>query len=591
MRAYLAYIQSTLRLTSRDRLVLFFNYLFPMLIFAGLGEGTGAKVSTGAATQLFSMVIILGVLGNGFFGGGMRAVMEREQNILRRFKVAPITPGPVIVASLFVGWLIFMPSVFLFWVLSHWRYQLAGPQAPISFLIFVSIGVVAFRSMGMIVASVVNSMQESQILVQLLYLPMLMLSGATVPLEIMPDWLQSVSQFIPATHMYLGLQGILVRGENLVANWQSAAALLLTTLVCSFLCFKLFRWEKEEKVKGSAKLWVAVALLPFLLIGGWQAWSKTNLTRTRILAREKARSVSWLIQDARLFVGDGTVVDHGSLLIRDGIIVRIYNGSTPDPDSLRAEAVEATGKTVLPGFIDGYTFLGFENGPGQPAGALAVERALRSYLYCGVIGVRDQTARMPVVAAQAQRERTSEIDGAEIFPATSTNPVTPPLLAFREIMMELGEGKPDFLGRSLYQQVLPPGRLEQLRAKAVRLQASPGSAPPNPTSESSRVLPGSGGGLSQFAVHGPLLHRELQLWVMSGTSPMDALLAATARAASAAGAATRLGQIKPGFEASLLIVEGDPLRQIEATERIWRVMHKGAMVNRASLFEKDRQKK
>ena len=44
--------------------------------------------------------------------------------------------------------------------------------------------------MGMIVASVVNSMQESQIIVQLLYMPMLMLSGATIPLTLLPDWLQ-----------------------------------------------------------------------------------------------------------------------------------------------------------------------------------------------------------------------------------------------------------------------------------------------------------------------------------------------------------------------------------------------------------------
>jgi hypothetical protein len=33
---------------------------------------------------------------------------------------------------------------------------------------------------------------------------------------------------------------------------------------------KLFRWEKEEKIKGSAKLWVAAVLAPFLIMGLWQ---------------------------------------------------------------------------------------------------------------------------------------------------------------------------------------------------------------------------------------------------------------------------------------------------------------------------------
>jgi len=41
-------------------------------------------------------------------------------------------------------------------------------------------------------------------------------------------------------------------------------ALLLTLGVGMLLSVKLFRWEKEEKVKSSAKLWVLAALAPFL---------------------------------------------------------------------------------------------------------------------------------------------------------------------------------------------------------------------------------------------------------------------------------------------------------------------------------------
>lgn len=588
MRAYLAYIRSTLRLTLRDRLVIFFNYLFPLVLFGGLGEGLGAKVSGGAAAQLFSMVLILGVLGNGFFGGGMRAVMERENNILRRFKVAPISPGPIVTASVMVGWLLFLPSVFFFWALSKWRYNLAGPESPLSLLIFISIGIVAFRSMGMILASVVNSMQESQILIQLLYLPMLMLSGATVPLEIMPEWLQSLTMFIPSTHLYLGVQGILMRGESLAQVAEPAGALLLTTLVCVFLSMKLFRWEKEEKVKGKAKLWVAVALLPFIAAGAWQGYAKTNIAKTRMLAREKARSTSWLIQDARLIVGDGTVIENGSLLIRNGRIERIIPGPSPDADDLRADAVEATGKTVMPGLIDNFTLLGFAGGPDAPASAKQIERAMKAYLYCGVVGVRDLTAAMPAVAGQAARAAQGEIPGPEVFAAPKG--AHAPLLAFREMMMQLGEGKPEFLSRTLYQQVLPPGELERLRA-AVR---APG-VPPKPAGDEGKdagpALPGSGSGLSEFAVHGPLLHRELQLWVHSGEPPAKVLRMATAAAAEANGAAGRLGQLKPGYEASLLILEGNPLDDIAATERIWRVMFKGEMVSRASLFEDDRKKK
>jgi hypothetical protein len=36
---------------------------------------------------------------------------------------------------------------------------------------------------------------------------------------------------------------------------------------------KLFRWEKEEKIRGTAKLWVLAVLLPFVIMGFWQ-WFK-----------------------------------------------------------------------------------------------------------------------------------------------------------------------------------------------------------------------------------------------------------------------------------------------------------------------------
>ena len=66
----------------------------------------------------------------------------------------------------------------------------------------------AFRSLGLIIAAVVNSSQEANILIQIVYMPMLLLSGATFPLAFMPNWLQIVTQFIPASYLVSGMSGI-----------------------------------------------------------------------------------------------------------------------------------------------------------------------------------------------------------------------------------------------------------------------------------------------------------------------------------------------------------------------------------------------
>ena len=152
----------------------------------------------------------LGVLGNGLFGAGMRAVQERESNVLRRYKVTPITPAPILIAMTIVGWMLFMPLVLLMFCVAHFVYGMPWP-ASMGSILFSDSRHLAFRSIGMILASVANSMQESQILVQLVYLPMLFLSGATFPTSMFPAWLLTVTNFLPATYLVSGLQGMMLK--------------------------------------------------------------------------------------------------------------------------------------------------------------------------------------------------------------------------------------------------------------------------------------------------------------------------------------------------------------------------------------------
>src|SRR4029453_17282945 len=169
MKAYLGLVRVDLKLAFRNRGVIFFNYLFPLLFFFVFSEMLNAERG-GTISYVVSMVLVMGILGNGLFGAGIRAVQEREMNILRRFKVTPISPTPLLVASLITGWLVYMPIFILVLALAHFMYGMPAPERPFSLFGLVSLGVLAFRALGLILASVVNSMQESQLLIQLLYM-------------------------------------------------------------------------------------------------------------------------------------------------------------------------------------------------------------------------------------------------------------------------------------------------------------------------------------------------------------------------------------------------------------------------------------
>ena len=730
MRAYKALIALDLKLALRQRSVIFFNYLFPLVFFFVFAQAFHAERGS-AMTIVIAMVIIIGILGNGLFGAGIRAVQEREANILRRYKVTPISPAPLLIASTVTGWILFMPYVVLMFLLAHFVYAMPWPANILSILIFATLGIAAFRAIGMILAAVANSMQESQILVQLIYLPMLFLSGATFPISLFPPWLLLLSQFLPATYLVTGIEAMLMRDESIAQNLLPALALVLTTALGLFLAYKLFRWEKEEKIRNSAKLSIFAVMLPFLCVGGWQLHARSSVVKTKILTRQLARSESFLIRGARIFMGDGKVIESGAVLVRAGKIAEVYEGTGPDPKSMRAEAVEAAGKTILPGLIDVHVHLG---GPGgfYPKGGeydpdKMLQRNLAAYLYSGVTTVRSvgdlvdpilkvrstinsgqllgaelfacgplftaegghgteyfkelppairdnlqkQFTRIPKSPAEAHEQvdglKTKGVDcikaileagaGGRLFNRMDTalfdavaeqahkdnlplavhtgdahdvaaalqaqaNSIEhgsfrqaipdalfeqmarqgtfyDPTLSVGEAFKDLAEAKTDLLKRSLVQQVGPPELLrgtedalaskdtEEFRNNIVRYPIDMQIATDNLTrawQHGVALVTGSDAG-NFLVIHGPTVQHELQLWVQAGIPPAVALQAATANAARLLRAGNHFGSIRPGNDADLLVVDGNPLEDISATERISLVVFKGERIDRSGLFD------
>ncbi len=102
--------------------------------------------------------------------------------------------------------------------------------------------------------------------------------------------------------------------------------------------------------------------------------------------------------------------------------------------------------------------------------------------------------------------------------------------------------------------------VRQLRAAGVPILA--GSDAPNPGT-----------------AHGAALHRELELLVEAGLTPVEALAAATSVPAKAFRLADR-GRIAPGLRADLVLVAGDPTTDVTATRNIVRIWKGGVPFER-----------
>jgi ABC-type transport system involved in cytochrome c biogenesis permease component len=257
-----------IQLTMRNKMFLFFTVLMPFAFFF-LYAGVFAKGQPMVVKFFLGPVVALTVMGS-FWGLSAALVMFREQGILRRFHVTPVTASDMLASSIVANYVLMFPTVLLEFLFARYIFHVAHFGDLLAAFLLISIGTISFASLGLVVASVTNTMQETQVINQLLWLPLIFLSGATFPLAFLPQVVQKVSLFLPATYLVQGLQRAIF---NSIPIWQlgvQVGSLAFWAVLTFFLSTQLFRWEPEVKVPRNAKLLVLATAIPFLLLGLWE---------------------------------------------------------------------------------------------------------------------------------------------------------------------------------------------------------------------------------------------------------------------------------------------------------------------------------
>jgi imidazolonepropionase-like amidohydrolase len=176
-----------------------------------------------------------------------------------------------------------------------------------------------------------------------------------------------------------------------------------------------------------------------------------------------------------------------------------------------------------------------------------------------------------------------------------------PTLSIGEAFRDFATGKTDLLKRSLVQQVGPADLIENTEKAMASTDTEPirqriAQFPLNLDMGTQNLLRASKNGVAlvtgtdagnYLIFHGPTVQHELALWVRAGIPPAVALQAATYNAARLLRAENRIGSIRVGNDADLLLVDGNPLDDITAVERISIVVFKGEQLDRSDLFSQE----
>jgi ABC-type multidrug transport system permease subunit len=258
----------TIRLVMRTKVALFFTFFFP-LVFLFVYAGLFAHGNPQAVLYMFGPVVTLNIMGSGFWGLGLQSVMQRERGSLRRYRLAPIGPGTIVCSNLLANYLLGLPTVGLLVLFAHLVFHMPLKISLLTLLILVTVGTFAFSGFGLTIASIANTMQEAQVYNNLAWLTLLFLSGTSVPLPLLPHWVQRVATFLPATYLVSAFQAVMVQGQSLARHWPELLALCVSGTFGLLFAWKLFRWEKEERIPPRRKAMSLAFVFPFVLVGLW----------------------------------------------------------------------------------------------------------------------------------------------------------------------------------------------------------------------------------------------------------------------------------------------------------------------------------
>jgi ABC-2 type transport system permease protein len=164
----------------------------------------------------------------------------REQKVLRRFKATPMRPSAYLTADIVVNFVVALAGMTILILVAELAFNLRFGGNWLNVLASFTLSTLAFMAAGYVLASLSPTGRFAQVVGQVFFFPMMFLSGATLPLEIMPATVRQISEWLPLTHVIRLLQDLWF-GQG----WDLTAVSILVGLLIggTALSATTFRWE------------------------------------------------------------------------------------------------------------------------------------------------------------------------------------------------------------------------------------------------------------------------------------------------------------------------------------------------------------
>jgi ABC-2 type transport system permease protein len=185
----------------------------------------------------------MGLMGGGMWGVGFVTVDMRIRKLLKRFLATPMRRRDFLMALMTSRFIFMVPEIVILLTFAYFMFGVAVHGSIVALVALIVVGAFCFAGLGLLVASRAKTIETVSGLMNLIMLPMWVLSGIFFSAKRFPDVVQPVIQALPLTVLNNALRSVMNEGMGLAEVSWSLLTLAAWGLVCFLVALRIFRWE------------------------------------------------------------------------------------------------------------------------------------------------------------------------------------------------------------------------------------------------------------------------------------------------------------------------------------------------------------
>ena len=185
----------------------------------------------------------MSLMGGGLWGVGFVTVDMRIRKVLKRFLATPMRKTDFLLGILCSRLLFLVPEILVLLLFARFAFGVVIQGSLLAVVVLILLGALAFAGIGLLVASRARTLEAVSGLMNLVMLPMWVLSGIFFSSERFPDVMQPFIKALPLTTLIDALRGVTLEGTSLQALWPQVAILCGWAVGSFVLALRWFRWN------------------------------------------------------------------------------------------------------------------------------------------------------------------------------------------------------------------------------------------------------------------------------------------------------------------------------------------------------------